>query len=114
MSVMKKDSNEGDEKIYADEDWRLVVKVEDASSLLDTHAANQYWIQETLEEGGGEGATKNTFLCEYCTKEFSSLYKLLKHTKTHTFNCETCHRPFSDDEQLARHKVTHTKKNPFT
>src|SRR5258705_7714781 len=62
---------------------------------------------------GAAGSKKRTFACEYCAQEFPSLYKLLKHTRTHTFNCHTCHRSFCDRKKLSQHEMTHNRK-PLT
>src|SRR5258705_13912589 len=92
-------------------DWKRDVKEEDPSPL-DTSEANQESNQKGLVEEKGE--EKKTFVCEYCVKEFPSLYTLMKHTRIHTFNCETCQISFVNHTQLARHTITHSSTKALT
>src|SRR5258705_6774965 len=85
---------------------------EEDPSPLDTSEANQDSNQKGLVEEKRE--EKKKFVCEYCVKEFPSLYKLMKHTRTHTLNCEICQITFVNDTQLARHTIMHSSTKPLT
>ncbi|XP_052764927.1 zinc finger and SCAN domain-containing protein 5B-like isoform X1 [Mya arenaria] len=59
-----------------------------------------------------------SFSCCYCSKVFSSIGNLKRHTLTHTgekpFQCEMCHRRFSQKSSMKTHvKLFHTGEKPF-
>lgn len=60
-------------------------------------------------------SSQTLFICNVCSKEFSTKLQLIQHTKFHagrtTYSCEICNKAFLQNSTLKTHMRTHTGDN---